>query len=117
MPAREHSGAEGGLEVVTTDGAVEIEHFAGEKQTGHKLALHCPRIDLREIDADVSAGGNQAFRFIGDAPFTRAGQVHAEATTDGDFLVSGNVDRDLDADFAFVVHTGVAKLVATDFLL
>ena len=75
------------------------------------------RIDLREIDADVSAGGNQAFRFIGDAPFTRAGQVHAEATTDGDFLVSGNVDRDLDADFAFVVHTGVAKLVATDFLL
>jgi Ca2+-binding RTX toxin-like protein len=79
--------------------------------------LQHDRIDLSQLDAVAGTSGNQAFRFIGDDPFSRAGQVRAEATADGDFLVSGNVDRDLDADFAFVVHTGVAKLVATDFLL
>ena len=36
---------------------------------------------------------------------------------DGDFLVSGNVDRDLDADFAFIVRTGLEQLRANDFLL
>ena len=30
--------------------------------------------------------------------FTHAGQLRFEATADGDFLVSGNIDRDLDAD-------------------
>ena len=37
--------------------------------------------------------------------FTEAGQLRFEATADGDFLVSGNVDRDLDAEFAFIVRT------------
>ena len=40
-----------------------------------------------------------------------------EATADGDFLVTGNTDRDLDADFAFVVRTGAEQLKAGDFLL
>jgi hypothetical protein len=33
------------------------------------------------------------------------------------FLVSGNTDRDLNAEFAFVVHTGSEQLNAADFLL
>ena len=65
----------------------------------------------------AGSDGNQAFRFIGDDAFTRAGQLRFEATADGDFLVSGNVDRDLDADFAFVVRTDLASLKASDFLL
>ena len=40
-----------------------------------------------------------------------------EATADGDFLVSGNVDCDLDADFAFTLRTDLAGLKAGDFLL
>ena len=75
------------------------------------------RIDLRPIDAKVGAEGNQKFCFIGDDPFTRAGQLRFEATADGDFLVSGNVDRDLDADFAFIVRTDLVGLKAGDFLL
>ena len=59
---------------------------------------------------DPAADGNQAFSFIGDDAFTHAGQLRYEATADGDFLVSGNIDRDLDADFAFVVRTGVEQL-------
>ncbi len=61
--------------------------------------------------------GNQAFTFIGQAEFSAAGQLHYQATADGDFLVSGNVDRDLDADFAIVVRTGSTSLLAGDFLL
>ena len=45
------------------------------------------------------------------------GRVRYEATTDGDFLVSGNTDRDLDAELAFVVRTGAVQLEASDFLL
>lgn len=75
------------------------------------------QIDLRPIDARLDRGGNQQFSFVGDGPFTRAGQLRLEATTDGDFLVSGNVDRDLDADFAVIVRTDLAHLHAADFLL
>ena len=75
------------------------------------------KIDLRQIDAVAGSNGNQEFRFIGGDPFSRAGQLRFEATTDGDFLVSGNVDPDLDADFAFVVRTDLASLKASDFLL
>ena len=75
------------------------------------------QIDLRPIDARRGLDGNQAFSFIGGEDFTRAGQLRFEATADGDFLVSGNVDRDLDADFAFVVRTDLASLKASDFLL
>ena len=79
--------------------------------------LQQDRIDLQPIDARVRADGNQAFAFIDNDAFTRAGQLRYEATADGDFLVSGNVDRDLDADFAFIVRTGVAMLKGSDFLL
>ena len=72
---------------------------------------------LRQIDANTGAAGNQAFAFVGDDPFTRAGQLRAEATADGDFLVSGNVDRNLDADFAFIVRTNLGQLQVGDFLL
>jgi Ca2+-binding RTX toxin-like protein len=75
------------------------------------------RIDVSALDAKAGVTGNQAFTFIGQAEFSAAGQLHYQATADGDFLVSGNVDRDLDADFAIVVRTGSTGLLAGDFLL
>ncbi len=75
------------------------------------------KVDLRLIDAKLGADGNQTFRFVGDDPFTRPGQLRSEAITDGGFLVSGNTDRDLDAKLAFVVRTGLDHLKASDFLL
>jgi predicted outer membrane repeat protein len=79
--------------------------------------LQHDRIDVSRIDAKAGVTGNQVFTFIGQAEFSAAGQLHYQATADGDFLVSGNVDRDLDADFAFVVRTDLVGLRATDFLL
>ena len=75
------------------------------------------KIDVRPIDADRAIDGNQGFTFIGEHEFTQAGQLRLEPTADGDFLVSGNTDRDVGADFAFTVHTGLEQLKGSDFLL
>ena len=75
------------------------------------------RIDLQPIDARAGLAGDQAFAFVGRQAFTEAGQLRYEATADGDFLVSGNTDRDLDAELAFIVRTGAEQLEAGDFLL
>jgi hypothetical protein len=75
------------------------------------------QIDLRPIDANWALSGNQTFQFIGDEAFAKVGQLRSAATADDAFLVSGNTDRDLDAEFAFVVHTGSEQLNAADFLL
>ena len=74
-------------------------------------------IDLRPIDARAGQPGDQAFALIGREAFTGGGQLRYEATADGGFLVQGNTDADLAADFAFVVHTGLANLKEVDFLL
>ena len=79
--------------------------------------LQHDRIDVSRIDAKAGVTGNQVFTFIGQAEFSAASQLHYQATADGDFLVSGNVDRDPDADFAIVVRTGSTSLLAGDFLL
>ena len=74
-------------------------------------------IDLRPIDARAGQPGDQAFALIGREAFTGGGQLRYEANADGGFLVQGNTDADLAADFAFVVHTGLANLKEADFLL
>ena len=76
------------------------------------------KIDLRPIDASIGPGRQPGVpSSSASTTFTEAGQLRYEATADGDFLVSGNTDRDLDAEFAFVVHTNLTHLHATDFLL
>ncbi|MGE3294031.1 MAG: choice-of-anchor Q domain-containing protein, partial [Geminicoccaceae bacterium] len=74
------------------------------------------KIDLRPIDADQTAGGNQKFSFIGEQGFTRAGQVRYEEVAAGQFLVSGSTDRDPAPELAFLVHSA-EQLEAADFLL
>ena len=86
----------------------EILDFTRSSTTGST----CSRSTLGSRSA-----GDQAFALIGRHEFTHAGQLRVEATADGDFLVTGNVDRDLAADFAFVVRTDLASLKAPDFLL
>lgn len=72
-------------------------------------------IALSVIDADTTRGGNQAFAFIADAPFTAAGQLRA-VTGGGETLVLGDVDGDGRTDFR-VLLTGEMVLTAGDFLL
>src|SRR5690606_33441315 len=71
-------------------------------------------IDLSDIDADVTAGGNQAFTFIGTSGFSgTAGELRFAA---GAGRVLADVDGDGNADFAIDL-AGVATMNAGDFVL
>jgi serralysin len=70
------------------------------------------RIDLRTIDANAAAGGDQAFFFIGNTSFT--GQSGQLAFAGG--VLSGDVNGDRTADFRINV-TGLSTMGATDFYL
>ncbi len=60
------------------------------------------RLDLSEIDANLGAGGNQAFSIVNGPAFTASGQlmVTYETREDGQYtILSGNTGGDLNADF------------------
>jgi Ca2+-binding RTX toxin-like protein len=70
------------------------------------------RIDLRTIDANAAAGGDQAFSFIGNKAFTgQSGQLNFASN-----MLSGDVNGDKIADFRINV-TGITTLAAADFYL
>jgi hypothetical protein len=74
-------------------------------------------ICVAPIDADTTRSGDQAFTFIGDAPFTAAGQVQWYA--DGaDTIVELNINADTAPDFQIeLVNFDGSRLDASDFLL
>ena len=76
------------------------------------------RIQLSRIDADETAGGNQAFRFIANAQFSGdAGELRFSRSAPGDFtLVQGDTDGDGRADL-HIELSGLIELVANDFIL
>ena len=75
------------------------------------------RIDLRAIDPDAVAAGDQAFSFVGLAAFTVDArfQVRYEVAF-GNATVQIDTNHDTIADFSLILY-GVASLVAGDFLL
>lgn len=74
------------------------------------------RIDLRSIDANTNAGGNQAFSFIGKNDFhNKAGELRYEKHGSG-ILVSGDVDGDGSADFSIYMK-GLSSLSKGYFIL
>jgi Ca2+-binding RTX toxin-like protein len=77
------------------------------------------QIDLRGIDARIGAPGDQRFTFVGEQRPDAPGELGVQALGDGDFLVSGQVDRDAAADFTILVHAagGLDHLQRGDFLL
>ena len=72
------------------------------------------RVDLSNIDADVTAGGNQAFTFIGTTAFGgNAGELRFNA---GNSRILGDADGDGVADLVIEV-TGVGAVAEGDFVL
>ena len=69
-------------------------------------------VDLRGIDADTGAAGNQAFTFIGASAFSgEAGELKYSRG-----VLSGDVNGDKIADFRIAI-TGISALSAGDFYL
>jgi Ca2+-binding RTX toxin-like protein len=77
------------------------------------------RIDLSSMDADPSTAEiEDAFTFIGRAPFHgHAGELRVEGRG-GNWIVSGDLDGDRVADFEILVYADSPRpLLASDFLL
>jgi Ca2+-binding RTX toxin-like protein len=75
------------------------------------------QIDLRDIDANVLVGGNQAFTWIGGSAFTAAGQLRYNMTTG---ILQGSTDADAAAEFEIQLVGAPALVVGgagTDILL
>jgi hypothetical protein len=77
------------------------------------------RIDLRGIDAAPGMAGDQRFIFVGRGPLDEVGELRARALGDGDFLVSGQLERDASPEFSILVRTedDLGRLERGDFLL
>ncbi len=74
------------------------------------------KLDLRAIDANTRAAGNNAFHFIGKSYFTHtAGEVRYQKVG-ADLYVYGDVNGDGKADFGIHLKAHAA-LSASDFLL
>ncbi|MCR6498922.1 hypothetical protein MUO32_07765 [Shinella sp. CPCC 101442] len=74
------------------------------------------RIDLKGVDANSLAAGDQVFSFIAGSAFHKtAGELRFEVKS-GDTIVQGDANGDGKADFSFVLDT-VVDLKASDFLL
>ena len=94
-----------------TDGIDEIFYF-----DGGGTAID-DRIDLKAIDANAAAVGNQKFQFIGTNLFDTSanGQVRYE-TVGSDTYVYIDTDTDTDAEMTISVR-GLTSLAAGDFIL
>ncbi|KQY12330.1 calcium-binding protein [Rhizobium sp. Root482] len=74
------------------------------------------KIDLANIDANTTASGNQAFKFIANSAFTgKAGELQDYTSGSGHFI-KGDVNGDGLADFAIQITTNNV-FVTGDFIL
>ncbi|BAY78042.1 hemolysin-type calcium-binding region [Nostoc linckia NIES-25] len=67
-------------------------------------------IDLSNIDANTTIGGDQAFTYIGSRAFTAAGQIRYSGG-----ILQGNTDSNLAANFEIKLE-GSLLLVASDII-
>lgn len=102
----------GGLGVDRMTGGEGDDRFVfGEGDTGANAASADmlpdagagDTIDLTAIDADTTTGGDQAFVYVGDTPFTGvAGELRVRTVAAGTFLL-GDTDGDSVADIAIML--------------
>ncbi|UJP06412.1 MAG: hypothetical protein LZF61_05440, partial [Nitrosomonas sp.] len=70
-------------------------------------------IDLGTLDANTTIAGNNAFIFIGNSPFSAAGQVRYDSVAG---LLEANINANLAADFQILL-TGAPILIESDLVL
>jgi serralysin len=88
------------------------DSFSSARDTIQDFVRGVDCIDLRTIDANAAAGGDQAFSFIGNKAFTgQSGQLNFASN-----MLLGDVNGDKIADFRINV-TGITTLAAADFHL
>jgi|GEM_PF-1142683 len=74
------------------------------------------KIDLLGIDANTKLSGNQAFKFLGSASYTKTAGELRTVVKNGDTFIYGDVNGDGATDFSIMVDTS-ARIYSTDFIL
>ncbi|HEX8224312.1 MAG TPA: Ig-like domain-containing protein [Allosphingosinicella sp.] len=120
-------GGGGGQDSLTGGAGADIFRFdaasdsAGNPDTIQDFEVGLDLIDLRRIDADTHAEGDQAFHWIGAEDFSEQGAASAGELraylVEGGWFVEGDTDGDGSADFSlFVVVPPDFDLSSGDFL-
>ena len=78
--------------------------------------LEGDKIDLSVIDASTKLSGNQAFKFLGSAAYTKTAGELRTVVKNGDTFIYGDVNGDGATDFSIFVDTS-ARIYSTDFIL
>jgi Ca2+-binding RTX toxin-like protein len=115
-----------GFDTLTGNGANDIFRWCATQDSSAEAGMrdvvtdfwrdHADLLDLAAIDADLDTGGDQAFAFIGNDPFSAAGQLRYGFDGLGNTFFEVNVDAGLEADLG-VLLTGNVFLMADDFVL
>lgn len=74
------------------------------------------KIDLQEIDANSTVGGNQSFKFIGAEAFSGSAGELKYVSKETYLFVYGDLDGDQYADFSLLVND-LGSLLSRDFIL
>jgi len=78
--------------------------------------LEGDKIDLSVIDASTKLSGNQAFKFLGSAAYTKTAGELRTVIKNGDTFIYGDVNGDGATDFSIMLDTS-ARIYSTDFIL
>ena len=115
-----HGG--GGADILTGGGGADRFDFntAGHSKPNHFDTIKdfqsgTDLLDLRDIDADRTKAGNQAFELIGLAQFNDAGQLRM-IMSDGDLYIEADRDGDGQADLSIRL-LGTSYILSDDILL
>jgi Ca2+-binding RTX toxin-like protein len=115
-----------GKDLLTGSGGLDRMVFNSLSDSGPLFAqrdaintfAHGDKVDLSAIDANINAGGNQAFAFVTN--FTRAaGQLQWDQIATNSWLVTADVNGDAVADFSLNLYSapGFGQLQSWDFIL
>lgn len=117
----------GGMGVDTLTGGAGVDRFefrrpndsppdlAAQDIVTDFSAVQGDRIGLSAMDADTTLGGNQAFHLITTAFTGNPGALRL-VVQGSDLMAMGDIDGDLQADFA-ILFLGISALTASDFVL
>jgi Ca2+-binding RTX toxin-like protein len=105
----------GGADRFDYDGLFDSRSTAADVITDFSRAQG-DKIDLSTLDANMEVSGNEAFQFIGAAPFTGAGQVRAVTSGGGTAIEVDCGDVLLGTELVIVLSSTV-PMQAGDFVL